>query len=826
MGKKDSGAVGAAGGGKPPKLRPLALFEDEPVRTQPDDHLTLLPFADIVAGAAIGTRGPFTIGVFAEWGHGKTTVLRLAKERVDQSERADNTVTVFFNAWQFEREEHPIVPLIATILGAIEEKKEKLRRAGKAEVLQTIYEGASSGFALIKGGLARLINSLTVKARLGVPKVGEVEVAWSAADSQGRGSSRETSGEPFDESVRYYGAFAAFEGLTAKARNVVAGGIGDSAEAAEGPRFVVFIDDLDRCLPDKAVQLLESIKLVLCQPGFIFVLAVARNIIDGHLQKRYTEFGIDDPRSQGRRYLHKIVQLPLPIPAHPKERFEGYVKRLIDGHDQLDQALKDVLTELEPLITVGAQRTPRTAVRLLNNLLVDDRLRETVYVRRSSTEIERRAFVGLCCVARCLRDELGDQMYEQLTQSQALCSALLHKGGLSHLDDLEVIDEGAMLEKRKVGSEAWAARMGWGDSATSLRDPTGKLRDLVRSLRAATHLEALFQHDHGRAWLQHEDWRKVVDQFFAEQREEAQTPEGVRGQEEIVAAAIRRSLGMSKETSVAGREADVTELHLAGTSVTDAGLVHLSGLSNLRILNVEATAVGDMGLLHIQGLESLRVLRLGGTAVSDIGLSYLAGLTNLSVLRLGKTRVHDAGLFHLKGLTNLSVLRLGSTRVSDAGLSALKNLSNLRQLSLAGTGVTAEGLRHLKDLTNLSELLLSGTAVSEAGWSHIEGLSSLSKLSLNNTAMNDRCLYHLRSLCNLHELHLIGTHVGDAGLSHLEELSNLSVLSLDGNLVSDAGLSHLRGLSKLSTLSLRDTKVTEAGRAELQRAIPGITILI
>jgi hypothetical protein len=41
---------------------------------------------------------------------------------------------------------------------------------------------------------------------------------------------------------------------------------------------------------------------------------------------------------------------------------------------------------------------------------------------------------------------------------------------------------------------------------------------------------------------------------------------------------------------------------------TDAGLVHLKGLTNLQDLNLHATAVTDVGLAHLKGLSQLRSL--------------------------------------------------------------------------------------------------------------------------------------------------------------------------------------------------------------------------
>ena len=69
-------------------------------------------------------------------------------------------------------------------------------------------------------------------------------------------------------------------------------------------------------------------------------------------------------------------------------------------------------------------------------------------------------------------------------------------------------------------------------------------------------------------------------------------------------------------------------MNLNGTRITDAGLVHLSGLTNLRDLWLTGTGVGltgtgvtDAGLVHLSGLKKLEVLDLDGTGVTDSGLT-------------------------------------------------------------------------------------------------------------------------------------------------------------------------------------------------------------
>ena len=108
------------------------------------------------------------------------------------------------------------------------------------------------------------------------------------------------------------------------------------------------------------------------------------------------------------------------------------------------------------------------------------------------------------------------------------------------------------------------------------------------------------------------------------------------------------------------------------TDVSNAGLDHLKGLTNLQELRLFGTQVSDAGLAHLKGLSKLQTLDLGYTQVSDEGLAHLKGLTNLQTLRLDLTQVTDADLVHLKGLTNLRNLALQRTQVTDSGVKKLQ----------------------------------------------------------------------------------------------------------------------------------------------------------
>jgi hypothetical protein len=128
----------------------------------------------------------------------------------------------------------------------------------------------------------------------------------------------------------------------------------------------------------------------------------------------------------------------------------------------------------------------------------------------------------------------------------------------------------------------------------------------------------------------------------------------------------------------------------------------------------------DADLVHLQGLGQLKTLSIRGKHVSDVGIANLRGLTRLKALMLYDTSVTDAGLAHLAGLTQLEVLSLFNAQVTDAGLVHLRRLSQLEDLYLNGTRVTDAGLVHFHGLTQLKILNLNGTQVTESGYSELE----------------------------------------------------------------------------------------------------------
>ena len=142
---------------------------------------------------------------------------------------------------------------------------------------------------------------------------------------------------------------------------------------------------------------------------------------------------------------------------------------------------------------------------------------------------------------------------------------------------------------------------------------------------------------------------------------------------------------------------DVADLNLYKSSIGDAGLVHLKGLTKLRSLAMGSTNVTDAGLVHLRDMTQLTYVGLRANNITDTGLVHLRKLINLEGLCLAETEVTDAGLSNIQHLTNMDRLYLFTTNVSDAGLIYLKEMANLEYISVYETDITESGVRTLRE---------------------------------------------------------------------------------------------------------------------------------
>ena len=161
---------------------------------------------------------------------------------------------------------------------------------------------------------------------------------------------------PFEEHTAFFDYFSeAFERLLA----VWVHGKGEYAgiEESEGA-LVIFIDDLDRCLPDKTVQVLESLKLFFDKRGCVFVLGADIGIVQKAVAKHYEDAGVTG--ESAKDYLEKVIQLRFDLPPIVETAMENYLR----SQDVVDE---DMLKRWRTLIA-AAEVNPRRVKNVINDL--------------------------------------------------------------------------------------------------------------------------------------------------------------------------------------------------------------------------------------------------------------------------------------------------------------------------------------------------------------------------------------------------------------------------------------------------------------------------
>ncbi|KAJ8527013.1 hypothetical protein K7X08_029490 [Anisodus acutangulus] len=275
--------------------------------------------------------------------------------------------------------------------------------------------------------------------------------------------------------------------------------------------------------------------------------------------------------------------------------------------------------------------------------------------------------------------------------------------------------------------------------------------------------------------------------------------------------------------------------HLHSLNLSDCNKINnsaiwaITGMTNLRELDLSrCSKITDTGISHLTTIPILEKLWIPETGVTADGVVLLSSLTNLSLLDLGGLPVSDSALCNLKVLGKLQHLDLWGSEVSNKGASHLKWFPRLSSLNLAWTKVTTlpslpslaclnmsnctihsifegEGQKVL-----LTKLILSGATirnVSEA-FIHLE-TSSLSILDLSNSSLNSYCF--LPYMSAISDLDLSGTSAGDETVEHIACVGqNLRHLNLSRTKLSSAGLGILAGfVPNLETLLLSYTAIDD-----------------
>ena len=804
--KKEEFKKFAARGPELTVLTDHALKPEETYRDSFNLRYKLGPVYDILRYP--GTKTPMAIAVYGDWGAGKTTAMKWLHGLIDewnkngQAEDKMKIRPVWFYPWKYDNKEDVWRGLIAEVIWkAIDVKTASVKTVTEAFKMLGMFIGKSA------------IDIITA-AKMNVPGF---EISGEAIKQIAENF--KDASHPEKQYLNQY--------EDALKRWV-------EKSLGKNQRMVIFIDDLDRCMPEIALQVLEALKLYLNIEKLFFVVGVDKKVIDKLVKEHYKRLGLDEEKS--KNYLAKMFQVEVQV--EPSEQ---------QISDFLDEQLKEISYWREPhlskdergifreLIFKLAERNPREVKRLINSALMMGA--GAVMMKRPEAGrggIKFNQGLQLFFVRKILDDrytmglligsERGDEFFRQW--SEIVCRGREKDKDFRYSIKVpEGFGKGLKVEhESKAFQEVDGKRIPFnvekGERIVDISFVPEKEREAYRPLLQNRRFVELFH------LLGDEDLGQLMRIPYPAEAVEITAVVGTSKDADIISETIARQLGKKPDELNDEDYSEIKELDLSDTEISDLELIKrlsslqelylngtqvsslepIKGLSGLQRLDLRGTQVSD--LEPIKGLSSLQRLYLGGTQVSD--LEPIKGLSSLQWLDIEGTQVRDLEL--IKGLSSLQWLVLKGTQVSD--LEPIKGLSSLQWLYLRDTQV--RDLEPIKGLSSLQSLDLRGTQVSSLG--PIKGLSSLQLLELGGTQVSD--LGPIRGLSSLQELDLRGTQVSD--LEPTKGLGSLQRLDLRGTQVSN--LESIKGLSSLQWLVLRGTQAADEQVKELKKALPKVQI--
>ncbi|MFM9433253.1 hypothetical protein ACFDR9_000288 [Janthinobacterium sp. CG_23.3] len=267
------------------------------------------------------TEPGFVIAVNAAWGFGKTFMLKRWKDELSSKRHP----VVYFDAWKNDFTPEPLVAFISEIDDGLESFFKEIPSAEAAftevmskakQVIMPMLKAA--GYAVAKHALgigADLVNDLIVDAtgseKAASPK--PIELGASATDVAKSMEEAVTASLKEHKTTKQ-----AISGFKIKLSQLIT--VLSEAENVNLPLFI-FVDELDRCRPNYAIELLEGIKHLFGVPGIFFVVAtnlkqlgestkaIYGNEFDGHLYlKRFFDLEYSLPEPDGLKFAAVLFE--------------------------------------------------------------------------------------------------------------------------------------------------------------------------------------------------------------------------------------------------------------------------------------------------------------------------------------------------------------------------------------------------------------------------------------------------------------------------------------------------------------------------------------
>ena len=306
---------------------------------------------------------PLAVGIYGPWGSGKSSFMKQLKTRLEaQDGNFASLPTIWFDAWKYDRIDDTRSALIYRIMI-------DMRNRSEGELKGKITNALKNASGLL------LAFARGTRLKIGVPGIGlefptPEEITADAESFQ----------TDVDEFSRIFADLVG-EFLEGNPKWV-------------GGKLIVFIDDLDRCLPENVITSLEGLKLFLDEAPCVFVLGLVRSIVEKAVQIHYGS----PPGEMGRDYLDKIIQVPFVIPPVNPNKLIAHFRTTAEFDDE----------SIWKIVELASHGNPRMYSRFIGSWNVVSALAPEVGLDLGDDPLRRMVAIALAVSLRFPRlHEMG-----------------------------------------------------------------------------------------------------------------------------------------------------------------------------------------------------------------------------------------------------------------------------------------------------------------------------------------------------------------------------------------------------------------------------------
>jgi len=247
---------------------------------------------------------PFVISITSPWGTGKTTFIKMWEQQLI----AENQPCIYFNAWENDFSENPLISFISEIESYI-----KLNFKDDTPI-QAKYiklkEKAGSFFQKAAPVALKIATRGAIESVNDLSEIFDFDPSDSASIADFLSKYLESEIKDYQAKKQSIAAFK--EKLKEFASTLV------NKETVVGP-FIIFVDELDRCRPTFALELLENIKHIFDVPNIVFILAVDKDQLRSSVRTLYGR----DMSADG--YLRRFIDLEYQFEKPDTQKYANFL---------------------------------------------------------------------------------------------------------------------------------------------------------------------------------------------------------------------------------------------------------------------------------------------------------------------------------------------------------------------------------------------------------------------------------------------------------------------------------------------------------------------